>query len=88
MDSNKVFHIPNFLDREIPRIGLRKDRKKYYLYLGRLSEEKGIITLVKAMQGINANLYIVGTGPLKDEILKYINVHCLKGSTASNAVAR
>ena len=78
IDLDRVVHIPNFLDREIPKVGLRNDSKKYFLYLGRLSEEKGIITLIKAMRGIDAYLYVVGTGPLKEEILKYINIHRIK----------
>ena len=45
----------------------------YFLYFGRLSEEKGIMTLIKAMEGIKcSNLKIVGTGPLEEEIKKYI----------------
>lgn len=72
IQSNRLVHIPNFLDREVPRVNDREDKEKYYLYFGRLSEEKGILTLIKAIENVNANLYIVGSGPLKEEIESYI----------------
>ncbi len=68
----RVIHIPNFVSGEIPEINVRKDRKKYYLYFGRLSEEKGIKTLIKAFRGMDNILYIAGIGPLENELKKYI----------------
>lgn len=75
IDSNRVIYLPNFLDRDKPHVNLMQNSKEYYLYFGRLSEEKGILTLIKAMVGIGSNLYIVGTGPLKEEITNYIKEH-------------
>lgn len=52
----------------------------YGLYLGRLSKEKGIVTLLEAHQRISGvvPLKIVGTGPLEQELrTKYINVEFL-----------
>ena len=70
--SKRVVHIPNFLDTEKPEVNITNDCEGYYLYFGRLSEEKGLLTLLRAFQGINAKLYIVGTGPIKSEIEEYI----------------
>lgn len=70
--SKRVVHIPNFLDTEKPEVNITNDCEEYYLYFGRLSEEKGLLTLLRAFQGINAKLYIVGTGPIKSEIEEYI----------------
>jgi glycosyltransferase involved in cell wall biosynthesis len=44
--------------------------KPYVLYLGRLSEEKGILWLLRAFQSINTDLELViaGDGPLKPEV--------------------
>lgn len=57
----RVVHICNFLgkDREPPpcRGG------SYYLYMGRLSEEKGVSTLIQAFKTLGLPLKIVGTGP-------------------------
>lgn len=81
IDPNRVTHIPNFLDTEKVRVNITKENTAYYLYLGRLSEEKGIFTLLKAFRNINANLYIVGTGPLERKTEQYIqenNMHYVK----------
>jgi len=37
---------------------------KYFLYLGRLSREKGVDTLINAVEKAKVNLKIVGNGPL------------------------
>ncbi len=71
IDKNKITHIPNFLNTEAVEYD-KLANQNYFLYFGRLSEEKGVITLIKAMKGIKSTLKIVGTGPLKDEIEKYI----------------
>lgn len=43
--------------------------EKYYLFLGRLSYEKGVETLIKAFKSRpNLNLKIAGTGPLEPEL--------------------
>ena len=43
--------------------------EKYYLFLGRLSYEKGIETLIKAFTSLTSiNLKIAGTGPLETEL--------------------
>lgn len=73
ISSDRVVYIPNFLDTEKPVINDRCDKEKYYLYFGRLSEEKGILTLLNAFKTLNVPLYIVGTGPLKESILEYID---------------
>jgi len=40
------------------------DASNYFIYYGRLSEEKGLMTLLKAMgQAPETNLYLVGDGP-------------------------
>lgn len=73
VNPERVVHIPNFLDREKPSVNKRDDNKRYFLYFGRLSEEKGILTLIKAMEGIKSDLYIVGSGPLRSKIENYIS---------------
>lgn len=72
IESRRLVHIPNFLSEEKPVIEELQDNEKYYLYFGRLSEEKGILTLINAVSNINVKLYIVGLGPLKNEIEQYI----------------
>ena len=71
IDKNKIEHIPNFLNND--KVDYDKLLEQdYFLYFGRLSEEKGIMTLIKAMEGIKSTLKVVGTGPLKEEMEKYV----------------
>jgi glycosyltransferase involved in cell wall biosynthesis len=44
-------------------------KEKSIIYLGRLSQEKGVGTLIEAMKGItNIRLKIIGDGPLKNDL--------------------
>ena len=43
---------------------------KYFLYIGRLTEEKGIKTLLRAFSYYGYDLKIAGSGPLENEVLK------------------
>jgi glycosyltransferase involved in cell wall biosynthesis len=52
---------------DTPSYTVNKYRRKYFLYLGRLSYEKGLATLIKAFSGLkDIHLIIVGTGPLEN----------------------
>lgn len=46
----------------------QKKDEKYILYFGRLSKEKGVLNLIEAMKDIDYKLYILGTGPIEDEL--------------------
>lgn len=51
----------------------------YLIYYGRLSEEKGILTLLKAMQRVpEATLYIVGEGPNRPVLENFLRKQRLK----------
>jgi len=53
--------------------------ENYILYFGRISKEKGILTLIKAMKEIpNVNLKVVGDGPEYDYYLNYIVENSIK----------
>ena len=73
--SNRVIHIPNFLDAEKPKISKTSDSESYYLYFGRLSNEKGLMTLLEAFRSCGNNLYIAGTGEMEPYIVEYIKTH-------------
>ena len=72
VDADRLCHIPNFLDRDMPNVKTSFASENYYLYFGRLSEEKGVLTLIKAVEDTDMKLKIVGTGPLKEELQEYI----------------
>lgn len=71
----RIVHLPNFLGRDCPRVNKSENTVSYFLYFGRLSREKGILTLLKAVLGTGLALFIVGDGPCKAEIEDYISSH-------------
>lgn len=69
--SEKVVVKPNFTYREPLEM---KAPDKYAVFVGRLSREKGVATLIRAWQNINGlNLKIIGDGDLKADL----ESHCL-----------
>lgn len=67
---NKVTTLCNFIDIDKCN-GDYIEKDEYYCYVGRLSHEKGIKTLIKAAQHLPYTLRIVGGGPLEEELSKY-----------------
>jgi len=71
-----------------------EDRRDFYLYVGRLSKEKGIIQLLQSWSDIDAPLYIVGDGDLKNEVIEIVsqnkNIHFLgfKAQAEVNVLVR
>lgn len=70
--SDKILYIPNFLDAG--KYQPSYSHKNYFIYLGRLSEEKGILTLVEAMKAVDttSELRIIGTGPVERDVAELI----------------
>lgn len=77
--KNEIIHIKNFLPLDTVYTFDNPDNG-YLLYFGRISEEKGIITLLKAMKKSNSEipLYILGTGPIEDEVKTFISENKLE----------
>lgn len=70
IESYKIKYKPNFLSgfkQATP--ALFETRQAFYLYVGRLSEEKGIKDLVAAFKENGKALQIVGDGPLADWVI-------------------
>lgn len=69
--KEKVVHIPNFVD--VSKFNPNYEHEDYFVYFGRLSEEKGINTLIKSMKYVNkSKLIIVGTGPIEKELKEFV----------------
>jgi len=55
------------------------DHEDYFVYLGRLSEEKGLFTLLRAVAKLpEAKLKIIGDGPLRNDLEKFSDERDLK----------
>lgn len=66
LERSKIHVKPNFAFPAPPEALRASDQ--YALFVGRLSEEKGIRTLLKAWEGLEIPLWIVGDGPLRAEV--------------------
>ena len=66
IEANKFIVKPNFTQQST--IIADTNQENYFLFVGRLSEEKGIETLLKAFIGSNFILRIIGDGPLRERV--------------------
>lgn len=64
--KEKIVHLHNFID--VGKLDSSiKEKGDYFSYVGRISEEKGIETLLKVAINKPYKLKVVGTGPLVDK---------------------
>lgn len=65
--KEKIEYLPNFVNPAefIPQ---PKEEDNTIIYFGRLSKEKGLFTLIRAMRGIDAILRIIGDGPARNDL--------------------
>jgi glycosyltransferase involved in cell wall biosynthesis len=84
LPADKIVVKPNFV---FPDPGKREGAGNYALYVGRLSAEKGVHTLLKAwgqLRGIS--LRVAGDGPLLEEATMMVRRHGLKDITLMGRV--
>lgn len=78
LDTNRIFKnktvtIHNFINN--PNFERKANDKRYVLYFGRLSEEKGINTLLEVCRELpEVQFVFVGTGPLSDDLNEICNI--------------
>lgn len=65
--SEKLITLHNFIDTARCQVHY-EERQPYYCYVGRLSPEKGLTTLIEAAAQFPYPLKIVGGGPLSEEL--------------------
>jgi len=71
--KDKIVHLPNFTNlKNLDKFKRTKVESQYALYFGRLSHEKGIAILIRAMALVESDikLKIVGDGPNKQEYIE------------------
>lgn len=66
-NSDKLMTLCNFIDIEKTKRA-NYDKEDYYCYIGRLSHEKGVKTLIQAANQLPYKLKIIGGGPLREEL--------------------
>ncbi len=65
--ARRVHWLPNFVEVDRLEPGYESDGRTL-VYFGRLSREKGLLTLLDAIRGLDVRLRIVGDGPLRGEL--------------------
>jgi glycosyltransferase involved in cell wall biosynthesis len=75
----RLLHIRNFVNVEAYKPQYENGR--YALFVGRLSKEKGILTLLTAVKNLKVPVRIVGDGPLKAEYEDFVAEHKLNHVT-------
>lgn len=81
--SPKVIYIPNAIDIGSIPSGTDTKYEKQVIFAGRLSKEKGILTILEAAKNLpkDIHLLIVGAGPEKDAVVEatknFENIHFL-----------
>jgi glycosyltransferase involved in cell wall biosynthesis len=67
----EIVYLPNFVDVEkfIPSY---EGEEESIIYVGRLSHEKGIATLMDAVKDSRVTLKVIGDGPLKKELVSKV----------------
>lgn len=70
--EDKLVHIPTFFNQTEPAPEV--EYKPFALYVGRIEKQKGLMTLVKAFEGTDHNLKIIGfsNDGYEDELKKYL----------------
>lgn len=66
LPREKFKYVPNFVD--VDRLEPQYKPGKSFLYLGRLSREKGLATLIRATAASGTSLQLAGTGPQLAEL--------------------
>lgn len=71
IDKKKIVCIPNFAD--VKEYLPQYESEDYFVYFGRLSEEKGLLTLIRALKDMkNSRLLIIGEGELRKGLEEYV----------------
>lgn len=78
--EDKVIAIPNFIDESYYKVNENYEKGQYFLYVGRISQEKGLDYVIEAFSKLPKEIKfrIVGTGPDKDKLenkVKELNIN-------------
>jgi glycosyltransferase involved in cell wall biosynthesis len=70
---DKLVYLSNALNPASYKVNY--DNCAYAFFAGRLSKEKGVLTLLKAFKDLTIPLRIAGTGPIESECREFVSMH-------------
>lgn len=71
--KKKLHTLCNFIDVEKCKKSSYTEKEDYYCFIGRISHEKGVQTLIEAANQLPYRLKIIGGGPLEEKIKSLAN---------------
>ncbi len=73
--TSKISYIPNAININSMPTGIDKRYEKQIIFAGRLSKEKGILTVLETAKNLpkNTHLIIIGAGPEEQNVMKSVN---------------
>lgn len=71
--TERLAYVPNFI--RVDEFSPDFDAGDYFVFIGRLSYEKGVATLCKAAAAAGAKLVVVGDGPLRESLQRQAKQH-------------
>lgn len=72
LSKDKTQILPHFVEQKIDMKEAKKSQKKQFIFIGRLSEEKGILPLLEVFKSLpKLKLLVIGDGPLRKEVKKF-----------------
>ena len=82
LPAEKIIVKPNFVETDTG-FAEAQETRNYFLYVGRLSEEKGIMTALQAWNGLQDlspyhEFIVIGDGPLQQAARQYAHEHSLE----------
>ncbi|MBT5406559.1 MAG: glycosyltransferase family 4 protein [Gammaproteobacteria bacterium] len=66
---NKIVIVPNYVDTNLFKPQNNPVKKYDILFVGRIVQQKNLISLLKALDTINLNALIIGNGYIRDELI-------------------
>lgn len=87
LPTHRIAVKPNFIDETRSPVAMPQTERTFVLFVGRLSEEKGLRTLLAAWRTLShIPLMVAGTGPLESELRQLISTDRIRNVTMLGAV--
>lgn len=89
LPADRIVVKPNFCQVQYSAQETREAKRQGALFVGRLSAEKGVASMLRAWEGLPVSLRIVGDGPIQEDVVSAANAYIVPvGRLDSGSVAK